>query len=109
MVIERSSVNTEVVAFENPNQALEYLHEAQGDMDSWLIFLDINMPEMDGWEFADQYSAFHVASSNVLVMLTSSIDPRDEERAKKHAVICDYRTKPLTFEILDDLRATYFS
>lgn len=109
MVIERSSVNTEVMAFENPLQALTFIKDSQAEMYGWLIFLDINMPEMDGWSFADQYSLLNIGHTNVLVMLTSSIDPRDEERALRHPVINDYRTKPLTFEILDELRETYFA
>jgi CheY-like chemotaxis protein len=108
MVIERSTIQTEVITFDNPVEGLESLTKQKSMMHNWLIFLDINMPVMDGWAFADAYAALEVDESNVLVMLTSSVDPRDEERARNHDVIKDYRTKPLTFDILDELAEIYF-
>lgn len=61
------------------------------------IFLDINMPETNGWDFLDEYSTFpdEILEASPVVMLTSSIDTKDVERAKAYRCVCDFISKPL--------------
>ncbi|GAB3515618.1 response regulator [Emticicia fontis] len=65
---------------------------------SGIIFLDINMPEMNGWEFLDEYKKFDkvTRSKFFIVMLTSSIDPSDKNKADEIEDIKMFLTKPLT-------------
>lgn len=64
------------------------------------IFLDINMPEMDCWEFLDKLALFpaELLKKCKVVILTSSIDLFDIRKAKKNPLVFDYITKPLNIE-----------
>jgi CheY-like chemotaxis protein len=108
MVINRSGHNIEVSSFDRAINAVDFFSKAENQKNSYLIFLDINMPEMDGWEFADEYVKINTTQNNVIVMLTSSVDPRDKERALVHSAIYEYHPKPLTFEVLNEVLAKYF-
>ena len=72
-----------------------------------LIFLDINMPRTNGWEFLDKYALLDAqfVGGPIIVMLTTSLNPNDRQRAESCALVREFMTKPLkqqTFlEILD--------
>jgi CheY-like chemotaxis protein len=70
-----------------------------------LIFLDLNMPTMSGWEFMDRYTERFqkLYSQTKICILTSSIDPRDERKANEYPSIIAFLHKPITKELLDNL------
>lgn len=111
-VIRKSSAANLVVTKQTGNEALEYLlsknEHPQAHPD--LIFLDINMPGMNGWEFLEEYKKLDKAlqGSVVVVMLTSSDNPEDKTRAKSFSVPFDFKTKPLTKEILEEVISAFF-
>jgi CheY-like chemotaxis protein len=75
-----------------------------------IIFLDINMPAMDGWEFLQRYEALPEAhkSSIIVIMLTTSFNPEDELKALKIQAVKEFRNKPLTPVLLQDILKKYF-
>ena len=94
-----------VRSFESATKALDCLKEILNSSDSilpQLILLDINMPVMDGWEFLDEFEKLPIDIWHdcKVIMHTSSIDPRDIEKAKKYSSVTDYTTKPLTIQTL---------
>lgn len=70
-----------------------------------IIFLDINMPVMNGWDFLKAFSMVaHKLSKTIHVyVVTSSIDKSDVERSKEFSVVTDYIVKPVTKETFSRL------
>ena len=82
--------------FENGSDALEYFN-GNGLVESpYLVLLDINMPIMDGWEFLDAVYEKGLESNMSVIVLTSSVDILDMEKAKKYDNIVSFEQKPLT-------------
>jgi CheY-like chemotaxis protein len=75
-----------------------------------LIFLDINMPAMDGWEFLQRYKQLPSGQKAdiVLIMLTTSLNPDDEMRTRKMPEIAGFENKPLKKEHVYALLEKYF-
>jgi len=75
-----------------------------------LIFLDINMPGMNGWEFLLEYRKLNVKKLKPikLVMLTTSPNPDDEQKAKSFPEIIAFKRKPLTKEVILEIIADHF-
>ena len=90
-VVESGLTAKPVVAF-NGSQALDHILEHSET--SFLILLDINMPEMDGWEFLDAIQ--NHSAKLFIVMVTSSVDSRDRNKALRYAQVIDYIEKPLS-------------
>lgn len=70
-----------------------------------ILFLDVNMPEISGWEFLDELLNIKINDIPVVIMLTTSLSANDRERSEKYGVIRDFCNKPLTVEYLHDLVA----
>ena len=81
--------------------ALEYLKELKDENLPSHILLDINMPEMNGWEFLDVYSKFEKTSPVIIV--SSSIDIQDINKSKQYSVVIDFISKPLEVSKLSNL------
>lgn len=89
----------EICSFSNAEIALNDL--MAGEIKPDVIFLDINMPLIDGWEFLEEISAKEIQIP--IYMLTSSIDSKDKEKAKKFSVVKGVLHKPLKQEILENI------
>ena len=98
-----------VIAKESGTAALEYLN-AGTDPRSDLIFLDINMPGMNAWEFLEKYVLLDqtIKGQPIIIMLTTSGNPFDLAKAKEWDCISDFITKPLTKEKMKEIADKYF-
>lgn len=105
-VIARSGLVGEVLSYLYADTALAYL-QSPGRKAVDVILLDINMPRMNGFEFLD--AAVHSLGPSfarvVVVMLTTSLDPRDRDRAAAYPVVRRFIPKPLTVEHLHQIAA----
>jgi len=112
MHIERANCAEHIQVAQSGAAALEYLTAGGGNAPCpSLILLDINMPAMNGWEFLAKYNELEECHKGriVMVMLTTSLNPDDKEKAKTIPEISGYESKPLTPQKLDDLLKKYFS
>ncbi|MDT0642924.1 response regulator [Zunongwangia sp. F363] len=76
--------------FTNPVEAFNVIKEEEKDV---LIFLDLNMPEMSGWDFLDKMKTMGLAHRTII--LTSSTSELDHEKAREYPWVIDYVVKPL--------------
>lgn len=96
LVVKRN-ICTDPQMFMNGVEALDHLLEdAEKDSESrYLILLDINMPLMNGWEFLEALKDLEVAVRTEVVIVTSSPDKMDREKAKEYDLVSFYIEKPL--------------
>ena len=101
-VLNRSGKADEVIIFTYATDALAYLKENPSKTID-VIFLDINMPRMNGFEFLEAATKElgEAFVRMVIVMLTTSIDPSDRKRAEDNPLVRDFLDKPLTIEQVD--------
>lgn len=109
VILSRSQKAEEILPFQKAEEALKYLENTSENEIPELIFLDINMPLMDGWEFMKRYTRLdNSKKKSVIVMLTSSINPDDKSRALAIKEISDYKTKPLSHTSLNEIINKFF-
>lgn len=74
-----------------------------------LILLDLNMPVMGGWEFLDNFSKTYARffPATKVIVLSSTIDPRDVEKAQSFSMVLDFMSKPITVEMLEKLKTVF--
>ncbi|MEH6681638.1 MAG: response regulator [Sediminicola sp.] len=89
--------------YEKSMQALSQLKGMYSMRDRYLIFLDINMPEVDGWEFLRSLSRFADPSNTFVVIITSSTDLQDKKRAEADPYTGRLLVKPVLQENLDEI------
>lgn len=106
LILEGAQVAERVITLGTAQEALDHLQQPEGHRVD-LILLDINMPEMDGFAFLQTYQGLHVGqqAQAVVVMLTSSPDPVDRERALAFACVKGYVVKPIDLESARGLTA----
>ena len=108
-IMKEISFSDHILVFNNGQDALTGLKEvgANGEDFPSVIFLDLNMPIMDGWEFLEAFIKFPgFQKENVTIyIISSSVDPRDLLRAKEYSIVSKYILKPITTEDLKNVLA----
>ncbi|MEL6254663.1 MAG: response regulator [Bacteroidota bacterium] len=104
-ILMEAELADKLLFFDNPSDALDYLEKkAPKDyVKPDIIFLDIHMPEMSGWEFVDAYQERVKDEEPEIVILSDSLNPLDPERARQNPRIKSFRYKPLSIEYLLEL------
>lgn len=105
--ITKSGMADHVLIMQTAMEALDYF--SQHNEADWvspdLVFLDINMPGMTGWEFLEEYDKLALSDDHhvIVVMLTTSENPDDIIKAGGIRHVSSYYTKPLTAEMLQEV------
>lgn len=108
--IKTSSVVKRVLVFNDGEEAFNYLNDNLGVREKLpdIIFLDINMPYMDGWEFMEQFVKIkpNLSKPITVYMISSSVVPDDIAKAKSISDISDYIIKPITQQMFREILDT---
>ena len=103
-IMESNNFAENIQVFKTGQDALDYLQTTEETPDSLpdLIFLDINMPIMDGFQFMEKFEALSetIHEKCKIIMLSSSISPRDIDRAASNRFVKKYLNKPLNARYL---------
>jgi len=105
-VIRKAEVAEMVIVQKKALDALNYLRTTAHRSTEYpnLILLDINMPGMNGWDFLEEFKQLEKEKqAPVIVMLTTSQNPDDEVRAQTAGIVADFRSKPLTRPMLEEI------
>lgn len=101
-----------VFTFSNSNSALDgiiKLEDTHSESDLVYVFLDINMPEVDGWAFLEKFNKINelIKFEVKIFILSSSINPEDVEKAKNNNLVTNYFAKPLMMDGILAIKEMY--
>lgn len=103
-IVKKSNFHNACMDFDNPKEALAFLQENSEMQIPCIILLDINMPEMNGWQFLDAIQKCNFLFPIYVAMLTSSIDVSDRLLAQKYSMVFEYFCKPFDLECIEKIK-----
>lgn len=96
-LLGKTGISNRIEEFLGGEDALEKIRELNQE-DSLIIFLDINMPVLNGWEFLNKYLELFPQRNDKIIILSSSIDFQDRQKATEYAIVSGFLEKPLTID-----------
>jgi CheY-like chemotaxis protein len=101
-VLESSHFAEQIIVRQSPTEAISSLSE--GTIKPDVIFLDIRMPTMSGFEFLQEYDTLLIDKSRIKIfMLSSSLNPTDIKESMGNKYITHFIHKPLTVKALEEI------
>jgi CheY-like chemotaxis protein len=100
VILESTGLAKEIKSFYNGSEAINYFKDPKNFVPETLpdvIFLDINMPIMDGWQFLEEYNTFcnDLPKPICIYMVSSSVNSSDMQKSRSYKAVNDYLVKPV--------------
>lgn len=104
--LEVYQFSQQLISFKSANEALSWLRNLNGNAPPEIIFLDLNMPEIDGFEFLKSFRGLpqSILKQTKIVVLTSSNSQKDREQAFESPSVIQFITKPLKQSDIEQLQ-----
>ncbi|HEY1007134.1 MAG TPA: response regulator [Sphingobacteriaceae bacterium] len=98
--LERAGIASSPETFADGEKALNFLLDHYSEENNYLVFLDLNMPVMDGWTFLDEMGRNFQGTNIHVVIVTSSVSAEDRARANGYNQVLKYLVKPISLDSL---------
>jgi two-component system nitrate/nitrite response regulator NarL len=104
--LEVYNFSQQLVSYKSAEEALEWLKHSDDEPAPDIIFLDLNMPEIDGFGFLKSFEGLpdKIVKTSKIVVLTSSNSAKDKEQAFENKNVIQFITKPLKQSDIEDLQ-----
>lgn len=106
-LLKKTDLVNKIIVFSNGLKAINFLKDEAGNKENIpdILFLDVNMPVMDGWEFLEEYLLIKpmMPKTVVIYMVSSSVDERDVLKAKSISTLSGYLVKPISSKNIMDV------
>lgn len=102
--IKKAGLTENPRSFINGKEAFEYIAAHSDNEMNFIVLLDINMPVMNGWGFLEAINSPGISGRVSVVILTSSVDFEDSDKAKNYPMVVSYLIKPVDADMLAPLK-----
>jgi CheY-like chemotaxis protein len=106
-LFQRCGLAKDPITFKVASAAIEFLKNEEINQ-HFLVLLDINMPEMNGWQFLDILKKMKISKNVYVIMATSSVDSYDKEKAGTFSNVIDFMEKPISIENCNRIKEYLF-
>jgi len=104
MLLEKAGFNVHPDRFQNGEEVIAFLRGIQEFKNHFLIFLDLNMPILDGWQVLKYLNSFQHKEFIQVIIISSSVDKADRKKAELYQFVIDFIEKPITLNYLMSLK-----
>ncbi|TNF43936.1 MAG: response regulator [Cytophagales bacterium] len=108
LIAKKSGFHADPKCFNSGVEAIEYLEKNKETNENILIFLDLYMPETNGWVVADFVESLNQSQRIKVFIISSSVNLADKQKALKYSCIIEYIEKPLELNYLEAIKDTLF-
>jgi CheY-like chemotaxis protein len=109
--LEVYNFSRKLVSYKSADEALQWLLSASGEELPDVIFLDLNMPKTDGFEFLERFAQLpaHLTNQTRVIILTSSNSKADKEKVMTYKQVVHFITKPIKQSDIEEITAIFIA
>ena len=105
-LMQKAGISHDVISFNSGDDALGFIAEKKID-EKFLVFLDINMPGLSGWQVLDEMERLNMPFDFEVIIITSSVDISDRIKADTYEKIVDFWIKPFSLQDFVALKSKF--
>ncbi len=105
MLSKLNNVSNDIVHYYHGSELLKTIEKSEDETFPDVLFLDLHMPDMDGWTFLKHLNRLkkNMHKKITVYVLSSSVDPVDINKSKRYTFVKDYLFKPISYEKLEKI------